>query len=87
MRNHKLRVSQKGLQHAYRSRKEKKRNFRSNWILTINAAARQHELSYSQFIYLLKKSGINLNRKMIAAIAKDEAASFKKLIEILKSYQ
>ncbi|MCS7204975.1 MAG: 50S ribosomal protein L20 [Leptospiraceae bacterium] len=56
-------------QHAYNSRKQKKRNFRSLWIMRINAASRNHGLSYSQLVDLLKKSNIKLNRRSLANIA------------------
>ncbi|MFO8175547.1 MAG: 50S ribosomal protein L20 [Longimicrobiales bacterium] len=60
---------EKGWEHAYRDRKKKKRNFRSLWITRINAAARQHELSYSRFMNGLKISGIELDRKALADLA------------------
>jgi len=60
---------EKGLQYAYRDRKAKKRNFRALWIQRINAAARMEGLSYSQLIGLMKKSNIEINRKVLADLA------------------
>ncbi|MGH9339955.1 MAG: 50S ribosomal protein L20 [Acidobacteriota bacterium] len=71
----------KSLAYAYRDRRQKKRNFRSLWIIRINAAARQHELSYSQFIDGLSKAGLDLNRKVLADIAVRDPEAFAKLAE------
>src|SRR6202158_4760590 len=60
---------EKGLQYAYRDRRNKKREFRSLWIQRINAGARMHGLTYSQFMDGLKKSGIEVDRKVLSAIA------------------
>src|SRR5690606_2870343 len=60
---------EKGLTYAYRDRRQKKRNFRSLWIQRINAGARQHGMSYSQFMGAAKKAGIELNRKVLADLA------------------
>ena len=65
---------EKGLQYAYRDRRNRKRNFRALWIQRINAAVREHGLTYSQFIDGMKKAGIELDRKVLAAMAADEAA-------------
>ena len=65
---------EKGLQYAYRDRRTKKRNFRALWIQRINAAARIEGFTYSQFIHGLGKAGIELDRKVLAAMAADEAA-------------
>src|SRR5437868_2112600 len=59
----------KALQYGYRDRRNKKRDFRSLWIQRINAAARQFDLSYSQFTGMLKKAGIELDRKILADLA------------------
>ncbi|QJC33596.1 50S ribosomal protein L20 [Enterobacteriaceae endosymbiont of Donacia provostii] len=67
-------------QYAYRDRKQKKRKFRQLWIMQINAAARQKNISYSYLIYKLKKNNININRKMLANIAISENLIFNKLI-------
>ena len=66
----------KALQYAYIGRKQKKRNFRSLWIVRINAAARLHGLSYNRLIEGLKKSGSEVNRKMLADLAVRDAAAF-----------
>ena len=72
---------EKGLQYAYRDRKARKRSFRALWIQRINAAARLHEMTYSQFINGLKKAGIDLDRKVLADIAVHDADGFKALVE------
>jgi len=69
---------------AFAGRKQTKREYRSIWIARINAAARQHGLSYSQFIHGLKKAGIEINRKMLAEMAVNDAAAFAKLAELVK---
>lgn len=71
----------RSLNYAYRDRRQKKRNFRRLWIIRINAAVRQHEFSYSQFIDGLNKSGIALNRKMLAEMAVLDPSGFEKLVE------
>jgi len=76
---------EKGLAYAYRDRRNKKRDFRSLWIVRINAEARKHDLSYSRFIAGLKKAGINLNRQMLAEIAASDATGFGHLAEIAKT--
>ena len=70
--------------HAYRDRKLKKREFRRLWISRINAAVRQYGLSYSKFIYGLKKAGIELNRKALAEIAVTDPDAFKVIVERVK---
>ncbi|MFD0985577.1 50S ribosomal protein L20 [Methyloligella solikamskensis] len=72
-------------QYAYRDRKVKKRTFRSLWIQRINAAARLHGLTYARFIEGLKKSGIELDRKVLADIAVREPDAFKSLAETAAS--
>ena len=67
---------EKSLQYAYRDRRNKKREFRGLWIQRINAAVREHGLTYSRFIAGLNKAGIEIDRKVLAAIAYDDAASF-----------
>jgi large subunit ribosomal protein L20 len=74
----------KSLVYAYRDRRAKKRDFRKLWIARINAAARINGLSYSKFMYGLKKSGITLNRKMLAEMAVNDANAFAKLAEKVK---
>ncbi len=75
----------KSLVYAYRDRKSKKRDFRKLWITRINAAARINGLSYSRFMNGLKKSGIALNRKVLAEMAVNDAAAFAQLAEKAKS--
>ncbi len=76
---------QKGMAYAYRDRRNKKRDFRSLWIIRINAEARKHEISYSRMIAGLKKAGISLNRKMLAEIAVSDANGFAHLAQIAKT--
>ena len=75
----------RSLASAYVGRKRKKRDYRSLWIARINAAARQNGISYSQFMNGLKKSGIDINRKMLAELAVNDAEGFAKLAEVAKS--
>ena len=75
----------KSLNYAYNDRRAKKRDFRKLWIARINAAARMNGLSYSKFISGLKKSGIELNRKVLADMAVNDAAAFAQLAELAKS--
>ncbi|MCQ2080978.1 MAG: 50S ribosomal protein L20 [Lachnospiraceae bacterium] len=70
---------------AYAGRKEKKRQMRQLWIARINAAARLNGLSYSKFMYGLKLAEVELNRKMLAEMAVNDAAGFASLVEIAKS--
>jgi large subunit ribosomal protein L20 len=72
-------------QFAYVGRKRKKRDFRRLWIIRINAAARLHELSYSQFMAGLKRAGVALDRKSLAEIAVKDPAAFAKLVESAKA--
>ncbi len=72
----------KALRSAYRDRKRRKRDFRRLWITRINAAVRQHGMSYSQFIGNLKKANIQLNRKMLAQMAVLDPTSFAKVAEL-----
>lgn len=71
----------RSLAFAYRDRRQKKRNFRRLWILRIGAAARQHGMSYSQFIHGLDKAGVELNRKILADIAARDAEGFGRLVD------
>lgn len=75
----------KDQQYAYRDRKARKRNFRALWIQRINAAAREHGLTYSQFIGGMKKAGVELDRKVLADIAVREPAAFKTLAQQAQS--
>ncbi|AVR43911.1 50S ribosomal protein L20 [Christiangramia fulva] len=74
----------KAMLYAYRDRKAKKRNFRSLWIMRINAAARLNGLSYSQFMGKLKASNIDLNRKVLADLAMNNPEAFKAIVEKVK---
>ncbi len=75
----------KSLMYAYVGRKRRKRDFRQLWIARINAAARQNGLSYSKFMHGLKVAGIDLNRKVLADIAVNDAAGFAVLAEKAKA--
>ena len=70
---------------AYAGRKEKKRQYRQLWIARINAAARMNGLSYSKFMFGLKNAGIELNRKVLADIAVNDAEGFASLVETAKA--
>ncbi|MFT5366896.1 MAG: large subunit ribosomal protein L20 [Candidatus Latescibacterota bacterium] len=74
----------RGLVYAYRDRRQKKRNFRSLWIVRINAAVRLHGLTYSGFIDGLNKAGIEINRKVLANLAVTDADAFAVLAEQVK---
>ncbi len=76
---------EKGLQYAYRDRKAKKRNFRALWIQRINAAARLEGMSYSQLMGALKKSGVVINRKVLADLAMNQSVAFKAIVEKAKN--
>lgn len=71
-------------QFSYRDRRNKKRDFRALWIVKINAAARQFDMSYSVFMKKLSESKIDLNRKMLAEIAEKDPNTFKAIVEKLK---
>lgn len=70
--------------HAFRGRKEKKRDFRQLWNVQINAAARANGTKYSELIYKLKKANINLDRKILADLAQKEPKVFAKILEAIK---
>tara|TARA_Y100000588_G_scaffold364594_1_gene428477 strand:+ start:319 stop:678 length:360 start_codon:yes stop_codon:yes gene_type:complete len=72
---------EKNLQYAYRDRRTRKRDFRRLWIQRINAASRQHGITYAVFINGLKKAGIDLDRKVLSELAISEPAAFKSLVE------
>lgn len=84
-RKSKYRAAKDALMHAwtyaYRDRRTKKRDFRRLWQIRINAACRQEEISYSKFINALKKNKIELDRKILATLAKDHPKIFKKIVE------
>ena len=75
----------RALTSAYAGRKQKKRQFRQLWIARINAAARINGLSYSKFMYGLKLAGVELNRKVLADMAVNDAEGFATLVELAKS--
>lgn len=75
---------EKGLQYAYSGRKQKKRNYRSLWIVRINAGARQYGMSYSKFMGLVNKSELSLNRKVLADLALNHPEAFKAVVESIK---
>lgn len=87
-RKSKERAAKEALLHswsrAFRGRKEKKRNFRALWNVRINAAARAEGLTYGRFINALKKKNVRLDRKILADLAKNEPAVFKKIVEFVK---
>ena len=72
---------EKAGQYAYRDRRQRKRNFRALWIQRINAGVREFGLTYSRFIDGLAKAGIEIDRKVLAAIAYDDAASFAEIVK------
>ncbi|MGB0880751.1 MAG: 50S ribosomal protein L20, partial [Polaribacter sp.] len=75
---------EKGMLYAYRDRKNNKRNFRALWIMRINAAARLHGMSYSQFMGKVKANNIELNRKVLADLAMNNPEAFKAVVEKVK---
>ncbi|WP_420386778.1 50S ribosomal protein L20 [Roseivirga sp.] len=75
---------EKGLTYAYRDRKAKKREFRKLWIQRINAGAREHGMSYSQLMGKIGKSGVELNRKVLADLAMNHPEAFKAVVDKVK---
>ena len=75
---------EKGLVYSYRDRKAKKREFRKLWIQRINAGAREHGMSYSQFMGALNKSGVELNRKVLADLAMNHPEAFEAVVKKVK---
>lgn len=75
---------EKAMSYAYRDRKNNKRNFRSLWVMRINAAARLHGMSYSQFMGKVKANNIELNRKVLADLAMNNPEAFKAIVEKVK---
>lgn len=84
-RKSKERAAKEALLHAlarsFRGRKEKKRTYRTLWQVKINAAAREHNITYSKLISALKKANIKLDRKILADLAENEPATFQKIVE------
>ena len=75
---------EKGMQYAYRDRKNKKRTFRALWIQRINAGTRQYGMSYSQFMGKVQENGIELNRKVLADLAMNHPEAFKAVVDKVK---
>ena len=75
---------EKAMTYAYRDRKNNKRNFRSLWVMRINAGARLHGMSYSQFMGKVKANNIELNRKVLADLAMNNPEAFKAIVEKVK---
>lgn len=74
----------RAMAHAFRGRKQTKRDFRKIWIVRINAAARENNISYSKFMYGIKKLNMNINRKMLADLAVNDPKAFSELVEKVK---
>lgn len=77
---------EKALTYSYRDRRNRKRDFRTLWNIRINAAVREYGLSYSRFIYGLKKADIQLNRKVLSNLAAAEPETFRQIVEKVKAY-
>ena len=75
---------EKAMCYAYRDRKQKKRNFRALWIMRINAGARMHGMSYSQFMGKIKANNIELNRKVLADLAMNHSSAFTAIVNKIK---
>ena len=75
---------EKAMQYAYRDRRNKKRNFRSLWIVRINAACKEHGISYSEFMHKAKEKNITLNRKVLADLAMNNQNAFEAIIKAVK---
>ena len=76
---------ERALNYAYRDRKRRKRDFRRLWVIRINAAARMHNLSYSQLISGLKRANIEIDRKILAELAVVDPSGFSELVSVAKS--
>jgi large subunit ribosomal protein L20 len=72
------------LAYAYRDRKQRKGDMRALWIARINAAARQNGIAYSRFMHGLKVAGVDINRKMLADLAVEDAAAFRRLVDVAR---
>jgi large subunit ribosomal protein L20 len=77
-------TAERALRYAYRDRRNRKREFRRLWIVRINAAAREHELSYSQFMSGLRHAGVEINRKLLADLAVNDPAAFGELAGVAR---
>ena len=78
-------ANEKALSYAYRDRRKKKGNFRALWIQRINAGAREHGMSYSEFMGLLNKKGVALNRKVLADLAMNHPKAFEEVVKKVKA--
>jgi large subunit ribosomal protein L20 len=76
---------ERGLTYAYRDRKQRKRDFRSLWITRINAAARAHGIAYSRLLAGLRTAGVEVDRKMLAALAVDDPQAFGQIVELVRA--
>lgn len=76
---------EKALSYAYRDRRKKKGNFRALWIQRINAAVREHDMSYSEFMGKLNKAGIEINRKVLADLAMNHSKAFEEIVKKVKA--
>jgi large subunit ribosomal protein L20 len=76
---------ERGWRYAYRDRKQRKRQFRALWIARINAAAREHDLSYSRMIHGLHQAGVEVDRKILAQLAVQDPKAFGELAQLAKS--
>jgi large subunit ribosomal protein L20 len=76
---------EKALSYAYRDRRKKKGNFRALWIQRINAAVREHDMSYSEFMGKLNKAGIEINRKVLADLAMNHPQAFEEIVKKVKT--
>ena len=76
---------EKALSYAYRDRRKKKGNFRALWIQRINAAVREHDMSYSEFMCKLNKAGIEINRKVLADLAMNRPQAFEEIVKKVKA--
>jgi large subunit ribosomal protein L20 len=76
---------EKALSYAYRDRRKKKGNFRALWIQRINAAVREHDMSYSEFMGKLNKAGIEINRKVLADLAMNHPQAFEEIVKKAKA--
>lgn len=76
---------ERGWAYAYRDRKQRKRQFRRLWIVRINAAAREHDLSYNRLMSGLRRAGVEINRKVLADLAVRDPEAFLKLTELVKA--
>ena len=75
---------EKGLTYAYRDRRKKKAEFRALWIQRINAAVREYDMSYSEFMHKLKSNGIDINRKVLADLAMNDPKTFESIVKKVK---